>query len=239
MSFKPDTFHGKVALVTGGTSGIGAGTARYLASLGAEVLAVGLDPDGDASPRGDRIRTLELDVTDEAAFQRAIDGLERLDILVNCAGISLGDDEYAGPGWDRVVGINLTAVMRGTQLAISRLRQSRGAVINIASMYSIFGARERPAYAASKGAIVQLTKSLAQAYAEDGVRVNAVAPGWINTALGDSIDDATRDAITRRTPFKRWGEAEEVASVIAFLASDAAGFVTGSVIPVDGGYSTV
>ncbi|TDS82279.1 SDR family oxidoreductase [Comamonas sp. JUb58] len=227
-------------LVTGGTSGIGASTALHFADAGASVLALGLDAQGPHAPCHPRIQCLELDVCDSAQLKQTIAELPRLDALINAAGISRHEQEYQPEAFQQVLHINLTAVMQASMAAATHLLQSKGCIVNVASMYSYFGSKDRPAYSASKGGIVQLTRSLAQTWAEAGVRVNAVAPGWIATPLSEGLmaDPDASASILSRTPMQRWGQASEVASVIGFLCSPAASFVNGAVIPVDGGYLT-
>lgn len=242
MTFETQLFAGKKAVITGGTSGIGAGIALKLAQLGAEVHAVGLGADKVAFPGGLNIQVQELDVLNEAAVTAFMQGFSALDILVPAAGISVADKELEMPTFEQVMGVNLMAVMRFCSLAAPLLKQSgAGSIVNIASMYSTFGAGQRPAYAASKGAIVQLTKSLAQAYAQDGVRVNAVAPGWIDTPLLAPLKANAQiaDGILQRTPLGRFGQPVNIADAVAFLCSPAAAFITGVTLPVDGGYLTV
>jgi NAD(P)-dependent dehydrogenase (short-subunit alcohol dehydrogenase family) len=236
MTFKPGLFQGTHAVVTGATQGIGAGVANFLISLGANVTAVGLDR-GDGSLSDDAtVRLADVSKADQVA--ELFRGIERLDIVVNCAGIIRRDAEHEPEVFEQVLAVNLTGTMRICSAARPLLKASRGAIVNTASMLSFFGGALVPAYAASKGGVAQLTKSLALAYAEDGIRVNAVAPGWIATALTQALQDDPGRAgpILSRTPLGRWGTPHDVAQCVAFLCSDAAAFMTGVVLPVDGGY---
>ena len=236
-TFAPKLFAGKVAVVTGGTSGIGAATATYLAHLGATVYAAGLDSAGAEFPAGLDIRVREVDVTNDTHLARLLDELDRLDILVPAAGISLGPREVEWPAFQKVVDIQLGRVYRTIELSHELLVANEGCIVNIASMFSFFGGGKLVAYAAAKGAIAQLTKSLAQVYAADKIRVNAVAPGFIDTPLlALRNDPVVKERVLTRTPMARFGKPDEIGKVIAFLCSDAASFMTGAIVPVDGGY---
>ncbi len=224
----------RTVLVVGGTSGIGAAVAAHFAARGADVTAAGLN----ASTAPADVRAVELDVTAGTALEDLVGGFDRLDVLVNAAGIIRRNDEFEPAVFARVLEINLTATMRACVAAKPLLASAGGSIVNLASMLSFFGGPLVPAYTASKGGIAQLTKSLAVAWAPDGVRVNAVAPGWIRTELTAGIrenEDAER-RILDRTPMKRWGEPAEVAEAVEFLSGTGARFITGVVLPVDGGY---
>ena len=244
-TFAPGLFQDRVVLVTGGTGGIGLACAEAFQRLGAEVIATGATDveveraRASAIDRG--IRFERLDVRDRAAIQALVSGAPRLDVIVNAAGIIRRDDEHDPDVFANVVAINLTGTMEVCTAARPKLRESAGSVVNLASMLTFFGAPRAPAYSASKGGIGQLTKSLAAAWAADGIRVNAVAPGWIATPLTQALqDDPERSRpILARTPMGRWGAPEEVADGVVFLASPAARFVTGAILAIDGGYLTV
>jgi NAD(P)-dependent dehydrogenase (short-subunit alcohol dehydrogenase family) len=232
-------------LVSGGTSGIGAGIAQAFRDRGASVTAVGLaGPELAAAARDPAFRGIEiqaLDVSDQQAVDDLAATLTRLDVLVNCAGMIRRGAEYEMPTFLKVLDVNLAGTMRLCVACKPLLAQSRGAIVNTASMLSFFGGPAVPAYSASKGGVMQLTKSLAVAWAKEGIRVNAVAPGWIATPLTQALqDDAMRSqVILDRTPMGRWGSPADVAKAVLFLASDQADFITGTVLPVDGGYAAM
>lgn len=229
-------------LVSGGTSGIGAAIARAFAAQGAQVSVTGAtEAETDAArARADMagIACQVLDVRDGAAVASRVAGLGELDVLVNCAGVIRRGAELEPEVFAEVVDINLVGTMRMCAAARAGLKARAGCIVNTASMLSFFGGGLVPGYSASKGGVAQLTKSLAIAYAADGIRVNAVAPGWIATPLTQGLqDDAVRSAaILARTPLGRWGTPEDIAGPVLFLAGPAARFVTGIVLPVDGGY---
>lgn len=228
--------------ITGGTSGIGAAVARAFTVAGDCVTVIGGTDTEVLAARNDPnmagIVVQQLDVRDSDAVVATLDAIGELDVVVNCAGVIRRDAEHSPEVFADVVDINLNGTMRVCAAARGRLKARRGCIINTASMLSFFGGGLVPGYSASKGGIAQLTKSLAIAYAPDGIRVNAVAPGWIATSLTHALQNDPRrsEQILARTPLGRWGLPDDVAGPVLFLASSAAQFITGVVLPVDGGY---
>jgi 2-dehydro-3-deoxy-D-gluconate 5-dehydrogenase len=243
----------RVAVVTGGNGGIGLGMARGLAGAGAAVVVAARNRAksetavAELASLGVRSAFISLDVADPASCRamvdQTIDRFGRLDILVNNAGMSIRKppEDYTVEEWHRVLDTNLTGALVCCQAAYPHMiGQSGGKIVNIGSMMAIFGAAYAAAYAASKGAIVQLSKSLATAWAKDNIQVNAVLPGWIDTALTIAAREQVpglHERILRRTPVGRWGVPNDLAGIAVFLASSASDFVTGAAIPVDGGFS--
>jgi len=231
----------KQALVTGGAHpmGIGLAAAKALVRLGYEVLVTGIsEAEAALTPALDGVRVRVLDVTDPASVDALIGGLDRLDALVNCAG-RVAYEGFTMEQFVKTVAVNLEGTMRMCLAAHPLLSVKGGAIVNIASMYSIFGSTIAPGYASSKGGVVSLTRSLAATWAADGIRCNAVAPGWIKTGMAQAAweDEATARHVILRTPLGRWGEPEDLGDVIGFLCTPGSRFINGAVIPVDGGYS--
>ena len=246
----PFDLTGRVAFVTGGNGGIGLGCARGLAKAGAKVIIAARNADKSAAAvaeLGAGAEAVSLDVTDPDACHAAIAGAAarhgRLDVLVNNAGISKGrqPQDLSLADWNAVLASNLTAVFVCSQAAYAPMKAAGGGkIINIGSMYSIFGNSYAAAYSASKGGLVQLTKSLAVAWAPDNIQVNAILPGWIVTDMTAGAKDNAPgfdEAIVARTPARRWGEIDDFAGPTVFLASAASQFVTGHSLAVDGGFA--
>lgn len=225
-------------LVTGGTRGIGEAVALAFAALGDQVLATGVEAELPAGQ--ENIDYVALDVRNEDAIGQLVAGLPGLDVLVNCAGVLYRDNqEHEVAGFEEVVNINLLGTMRTSYACRSLLAEADGCVLNMASMLTFFGSGPAPGYSASKGGVAQLTRSLAIGWADEGIRVNAIAPGWIETALTRPlVDDSQRSSeIVKRTPLGRWGTVGDVTGAALFLCSSQAAFITGAILPVDGGYS--
>ncbi|KHJ53338.1 2-deoxy-D-gluconate 3-dehydrogenase [Aureimonas altamirensis] len=236
---------GRHVLVSGGTSGIGAAIARAFLSAGAHVTCTGAGAadiaraNADPALQGADLKA--LDVRDKDAVAAFFAGLDALDILVNCAGVIRRGAELDPEIFAEVVDINLNGSMRMAAGARPLLARQGGSIVNTASMLSFFGGGLVPGYSASKGGIAQLTRSLAIAYAPDAIRVNAIAPGWIRTPLTEGLtaDKERSAAIEQRTPLGRWGEPEDLVGGVFFLASPLAAYVTGTILPIDGGYLCV
>ncbi len=246
---------GRVAIVTGGNGGIGLGMANGLAEAGAAIVIVGRNEAksnaavAELKQRGAKAISIVADVTEKAAVQAMVElaarELGRIDILVNNAGINIRKPPQALSleEWDHVIGTNLTSAFLCSQAVYPVMKAAGGGkIINIGSMMSIFGASFAPAYAASKGGIVQFTRSCACAWAADNIQANAVLPGWIDTDLTRRARqeiDGLHDRVLARTPAARWGVSADFAGIAVFLSSHASDFVTGTAIPVDGGFSVM
>ncbi len=246
---------GRAAVVTGGNGGIGLGMAKGLASAGASVVVAARNKTkGDAAVAeieslGAQAAFIEVDVSDEGSVNAMIEASAklwgRLDILVNNAGTSVRKrpEEITMEEWRRIIDTNLTSVFTASKAAFPHFKaQGGGKIINIGSMMSIFGSPIAAAYAASKGGVVQFTKSLAAAWASDNIQVNAVLPGWIETELTSPIWNhdlpGLHERISSRIPAGKWGTGDDHAGIAVFLASSASDYITGTAIPVDGGYSS-
>jgi 2-dehydro-3-deoxy-D-gluconate 5-dehydrogenase len=243
---------GKVAVVTGGNGGIGLGMARGLAKAGATVVLAGRNAAkssqavADLKVQGFAADAIEADVADEhqvaRLFQQVMLRHGRLDILVNNAGSTIRKmpDALSLDEWKQVMDVNLTSTFLCCRAAHALMKEGGGKIINIGSMLSIFGAPYAAAYGASKGGVVQFTRSIATAWASDNIQANAVLPGWIDTELTQGARQQVSglyERVLARTPAGRWGVPADLAGIAVFLASSASDFVTGTAIPVDGGYS--
>jgi len=226
----------RTAVVSGAAGGIGEALALGFKDAGYRVIGV-----DRVAPSASGIEPVVLDITDSTAVAAFGAGFGGVDALVNAAGVIRRGREFEMPVFEEVIDINLAGTMRLSTACRPGLAARRGAIVNIASMLSFFGGALVPAYSASKGGVVQLTKSLAIAWAKDNIRVNALAPGWIATPMTAALreDEARNRTILDRTPMGRWGEPADLVGPALFLASDAARFVTGTVLPVDGGYAAM
>lgn len=237
-SFDFSSYH--VIVIGASRAGIGASIAHAFKNAGATTIITGMEDEPAESELGvfDYHR---LDVRDEVAINRLVDTVDKLDVLVNCAAIACRNQEHDFTQFSNVIDINLTGTFRTANAFLPQLKQSRGSIVNIGSMYGYFGSPRVPAYGASKAAVHQLTRSLAIDWAEFGIRVNAIAPGFIVTEQSrPGREDQTHyQSVVNRTPYGRWGSPDEIAGPALFLASPAASFMTGNVLTVDGGYSAV
>jgi NAD(P)-dependent dehydrogenase (short-subunit alcohol dehydrogenase family) len=240
----------KTAVVTGGASGLGLAVAERFAGKGMRVVIIDVSADQGAKQRdrlreaGHDVQYLQADLTNQSAAAEAAEeavhaASGRIDVLVNAAGIIRRKPHADVPAdeLDAVLDINLNGTVYMCQAVYPYMRENGGAIVNFASMLAHYGSKNLLAYAASKGGVVQVTKCLAVDWASDGIRVNAVSPGYIETPLssGATRDPAFRERILSRTPQRRFGQAHEVASAIDFLCSEDASFITGVVLPIDGG----
>ncbi len=244
------SLQGKVALVTGGNGGIGLGLARGLAGAGARVVVAARNAEkSDAAVRelGGQAFAVAVDVRNEdsvrAMMSATVAKCGRLDILVNSAGVNIRKPphEVSLAEWREVIDTNLTSAYLCSHAAYPELKKSgAGKIINIGSMMSIFALGVAPAYAASKGGVVQFTKACASAWAKDNIQVNAILPGWIDTELTRRAREQVpglNENVLRRTPAGRWGTIDDFRGIAVFLAGAASDFITGATITVDGGYS--
>jgi 2-dehydro-3-deoxy-D-gluconate 5-dehydrogenase len=253
MHASPFSLAGKVAIVTGGNGGIGLGMAEGLADAGATIVIAARNTEKSQmaaralADRGIKTSVVALDVADaqscSAMVRETVRQFGRIDILINNAGVNIRKqpEQLTPAEWREVLSINLDGAFFCAQAAYPvMVKAGGGKIINIGSMLSIFGTSFATAYAASKGGIVQMTKSLAVAWAKDNIQVNAVLPGWIDTELTQKARvevHGLHERVLARTPAARWGRAEDFRGIATFLASPAADFITGTAIPVDGGYS--
>ena len=244
---------GRVALVTGGNGGIGLGMARGMAAAGASVVVAGRNTEKGAAAvatlkaLGADADFVDMDVLSEASCRQGVDRAAgrfgRLDILVNNAGTTVRKQpqDLTTDDWNLVMTTNLTAAFQCSQAAYPHMLKAKGGkIVNIGSMMSIFGAPYATPYASSKGGIVQMSRAMAIAWAKDNIQINSILPGWIDTDLTKGARaevPGLNERVLARTPAARWGSPDDFAGIAVFLASRASDFVTGTAIPVDGGYS--
>ena len=247
------TLKGKVAVITGGNGGIGLGFARGLAELGADIVIAGRKVEKSEAAAeelarfGGKTAVVDVDIADEKSCRemitKSVSAFGRLDILVNNAGINIRrkPEQYTSSEWREVLSVNLDGAFYCCQAAYPEMKKTgAGKIVNIGSMMSIFGVPFSTAYAASKGGIVQMTRALATAWAVDNIQVNAVLPGWIDTDLTRAARQEVaglNERVLARTPAARWGTIDDFRGIAGFLASPASDFVTGTAIPIDGGFS--
>ncbi len=255
MTSSPFDLAGRVAIVTGGNGGIGLGMATGLAEAGAAIVIAARDQKKSAEAAeslqklGARVATVEVDVQDQDSVQRmvqaALNRFQRVDIMVANAGINIRKppQDLTAAEWQAVLDVNLNGPFFCAQAVYPAMKaQGGGKIITIGSMTSIFGLPFAPAYCATKGGVVQLTRSLATAWAKDNIQVNCVLPGWIDTNLTRQARaqvEGLHESILNRTPAGRWGDPQDFGGIAVFLSSRASDFITGTAIPVDGGYSVL
>jgi len=237
---------GKVAIVTGGTSGIGKAIVERYLEEGAEVVIADIDDDRGPETADTLDCTFaHCDVTAYEDVESVVDGVVdeygHLDVLVNDAGIASETplEEMEIDEWKRVLGVDLDGVMHCMKAALPHLEESDGCIVNIASIYGLVGGKGAASYSAAKGGVVNLTQQVAIDYAERGVRVNSVCPGFVDTPMTDDLldEDYFYNFVKQNTPMNRPAEPEEIAPVVAFLASEEASYMTGANVPVDGGWT--
>ena len=240
-------FNGKVAVITGGASGIGLATARKLLSKGAKVVLVDWNEDVSeiAKTLNNDALGIRCDVSSDTDVQKSVnDIIEKfghIDFLVANAGIGGSASlphEVSLEEWNKVIGVNQTGIFLINKYVISEmLKTGGGSIVNTSSMYGLVGTNMSFAYSASKGAINQITRSLALSYARDNIRVNAIAPGYVDTPILAMVPDDSKAAMANQLPIGRLGKDTEIADLICFLLSDEASFITGAIVPIDGGYT--
>ena len=244
--FNHENLKGKVAVVTGGASGIGLATTKKLLSEGANVVILDLKMDEEIiNSLGENVLSLKCDVSNEENVKNCIEEIikkfDHIDYLVANAGIggsSSKPHEVSMDEWNKVISVNQTGIFLLNKYVINEmLKSGKGAVVNTSSMYGLVGSTTSFAYSASKGAINQMTRSLALTYARENIRVNAIAPGYVDTPILSMVPDNIKEAMGTELPIGRLGKDTEIANLICYLLSDDASFITGAIIPIDGGFT--